>query len=113
MVERVQSKRRRIMRNFVIKELSAVDRPAQGHALAVLMKRADDEPVDKSHGDYPQAAAVQAVGDDIEAMDFEEVLAGDQSREAAMRVKDCVWSKWSALQRSCMAATRACLWAMA
>jgi hypothetical protein len=43
MVERVQSKRRRIMRSFRIDELSACDRPAQKHALAVLMKRADDE----------------------------------------------------------------------
>lgn len=190
MVERVRSTRRRIMRDFVIKELSAVDRPAQGHALAVLMKRADDENefdkanlnhdeqgrfssgsgggvgsggndrdlpaprseqarqerdlamtrgysssfhgsgpkavrdynnewekqqaliggpgatgyltrgLNKNYGNYPQAEAVRAVGSNIEAMDFEEVLAGDQSREAAHRVKDCVWSSWNALQRS-------------
>jgi pterin-4a-carbinolamine dehydratase len=39
MVERIQSKRRRVMRSFRIDELSACDRPAQKHALAVLMKR--------------------------------------------------------------------------
>jgi hypothetical protein len=32
-------RKRRIMREFTIKELSAVDQPAQGHARAVLMKR--------------------------------------------------------------------------
>ena len=33
-------------------------------------------------------------------MDFDEVVASEHSREAAMRVKDCVWSCWNALQRS-------------
>lgn len=47
MTERKPLIRRRIMREFAIKELSAVDRPAQGHALAVLMKRADDDSLDK------------------------------------------------------------------
>lgn len=37
-----EQKRRRIMRDFVIRELGAVDRPAQAPAVAVLMKRADD-----------------------------------------------------------------------
>lgn len=173
MVDRIASKRRRIMREFVIKEVSAVDRPAQGHARAVIMKRADDEDaldkrdfsqeardrmaqsgeampdgsfpipdegalaravssigraknydaarrhiirraralgalgslpedwnVKKDLGNYPQASSLQEVGDDIEAMDFDEVVAAEQSREAAMRVKDCVWSCWNALQRS-------------
>ena len=97
MVERHRPKRR-IMREFMIKELSAVDQPAQGHARAVLMKRADDPA--KSYDSYPQAEAMCAVEANIEAMDFEEVLAEQQSREAAQRVKDCVWSKWHALQRS-------------
>jgi hypothetical protein len=34
---------KRIMRRFVIKEISGCDRPAQAHARAVIMKRADDE----------------------------------------------------------------------
>lgn len=87
--------RKRIMRDFIIKELSAVDSPAQGGALAVLMKRDDDVEKDLSYASAPSIAALA-----IEAMDFNEVLAENQSREAAQRVKDCVWSKWSALQRS-------------
>lgn len=44
MVERVVSKRRRrVMKDFQISELSAVDKPAQAPALAVLMKRADGD----------------------------------------------------------------------
>lgn len=97
MAERHQLNRRRIMKDFVIKELSAVDRPAQGHALAVLMKR--EEPAAKDYG-MPEVAALARVQPEIEAMDFNEVLAGDQAREAAYRVKDCVWGKWNALQRS-------------
>ena len=41
MAERHVPNRRRIMREFTIKELGAVDRPAQGPALAVLMKRSE------------------------------------------------------------------------
>ena len=43
MVERVASKRRRVMRSFRISELSAVDSPAQKGATAVLMKRNEQE----------------------------------------------------------------------
>lgn len=56
MVDRVVSKRRRIMREFLIKEVSAVDRPAQGHARAVIMKRADDE--DDLYKSIPAAPAL-------------------------------------------------------
>lgn len=228
MVDRIASKRRRIMKEFVIRELSAVDRPAQEHARAVIMKRADDEDdIDKAgggnpnhdehgrfssgpggggdggggksnfldlaekiglalrerrseedrlraagnsdaanaiyaenknkarallvasglspkefdakmrsmagrgrrinvkmtnlfpdlnkletyrvdddedfgkdHGDYSQASSLQTVEDDIEAMDFDEVVAADQSQESAKQVRNCVWSCWNALQRS-------------
>jgi cation transport regulator ChaB len=41
MVERRQSNRKRIMRALTINELSAVDRPAQAHAVKTLMKRDD------------------------------------------------------------------------
>ena len=34
---------KRIMRNFVIREISGVDRPAQAHARAAILKRADVE----------------------------------------------------------------------
>lgn len=94
------------MKEFVINEVSAVDRPAQGHARAVLMKRVDDEDtidagrMKKDFGDYPQVSGLQSVEDDIEAMDFDEVVAADQSQESAQQVKDCVWSCWNALQRS-------------
>lgn len=171
MVDRATSTRRRVMKEFVIREVSAVDRPAQGLARAVLMKR-DADPLDKRDfspeardqmaqsgeampdgsfpipdkgalaravssigraknydaarrhiirraralgavdslpedwgvkkclGDYPQVISLQEVEQDIEAMDFDAVMAAEQSREAAMRVKDCVWSCWNALQRS-------------
>ncbi|MGH6736809.1 MAG: hypothetical protein ACRECX_12160 [Methyloceanibacter sp.] len=36
-----QNRKRRIMREFKIDELSAVDRPAQAHALMTVMKRDD------------------------------------------------------------------------
>ena len=38
---------RRIMKQFTLLEISAVDKPAQEHALATLMKR-DTQPVDPS-----------------------------------------------------------------
>jgi hypothetical protein len=41
-----ERKRRRIMRRFVINEVSGVDRPAQHHARAVIMKRHDDTEVE-------------------------------------------------------------------
>ena len=36
-----QPKRRRVLKQFVIRELSAVTNPAQEHARAVLLKRFD------------------------------------------------------------------------
>lgn len=41
---------RRVMKDFIITEISAVDRPAQEGARAVIMKRAD---VDKAQGRHP------------------------------------------------------------
>ena len=41
---------RRIMHKFRMTEISAVDRPAQAHAKSVIMKRADDEPVEDEIG---------------------------------------------------------------
>ncbi len=38
-----EKRKRRIMREFTIKELSAVDRPAQGHALMTMMKHEDEK----------------------------------------------------------------------
>ncbi len=38
-----QSRKRRVMREFRIDELSAVDKPAQAHARMTIMKRADPE----------------------------------------------------------------------
>lgn len=43
MVERIRSRRRRIMKEFVIREVSAVDRPCQEHARAVILKRDDEQ----------------------------------------------------------------------
>ena len=43
MVERKQSTRKNIMREFTISELSAVDRPAQAHATMAIMKRYTDD----------------------------------------------------------------------
>lgn len=90
--------RRRIMREFTIKELGAVDRPAQSHALAVLMKRADaDEDADKSYGDAPQPLAASS---EIQAIDFDDVLAEQEAHEAASEVGEELREKWCALQRS-------------
>lgn len=105
MVKRLQSTRKNIMREFTISELSAVDRPAQAHARVSIMKRAEDPPESalvaliKSYGANPVPAPL-AVAQEIQALDFEAVMAEDKAREAAQRVKDCVWSKWHALQRS-------------
>lgn len=81
MVERIQSKRRRIMKDFRITELSAVDRPAQGHALAVLMKRADDE---QEYG-----MQVQKVGGDrVASFDsFEEAMQAIREREGCAQLR--------------------------
>ena len=52
MVDRIHSKRRRIMRSFTINEISGVDRPAQKHARMTLMKRDDaDDGFDKADED--------------------------------------------------------------
>ncbi len=39
----IPKRKRRIMREFTITELSAVDKPAQAHARVAIMKRADPE----------------------------------------------------------------------
>ena len=108
MVERKRSTRKNIMREFTISELSAVDRPAQAHARMTIMKRADDNQdlpgesalvaLIKSYGESCPAPLLAA--QEVQALDFEAVMAEDKAREAAQRVKDCVWSKWHALQRS-------------
>ena len=97
MVERVLSKRRRIMTSFKINELSAVDNPAQKHALAVLMKRDDNADLDKGHGDYPQAASIMQA---VEAMDFDAILAQSKARELEHEVSEDLRTKWSAMQQS-------------
>lgn len=95
MVERRRLKR--VMKDFVINEISLVDAPAQQGARVTIMKR--DDTFDKN-GDYPQAASLAPVQQDIEAMDFEQVLAEQKSREAVNRVRECVLDKWYALQRA-------------
>lgn len=95
MVERRRLKR--VMKDFVINEISLVDAPAQQGARVTIMKR--DDTLDKN-GDYPQAASLAPVQQDIEAMDFEQVLAEQKSREAVNRVRECVLDKWYALQRA-------------
>jgi len=102
MADRARSSRKNIMREFVINELSAVDRPAQAHARAVIMKR-DDGGVGKDVGkdyDSPAVVALATVGRKVRAMDFDEVVAEQGSREAAERVQSCVRTKWQALQRA-------------
>lgn len=47
MAERSTPNRRRIMREFMIQELSAVDSPAQQHAVSVLLKRDDRQEQDE------------------------------------------------------------------
>ncbi|MBZ0173098.1 MAG: hypothetical protein K8E66_12000 [Phycisphaerales bacterium] len=95
MVERRRLKR--VMKDFVINEISLVDAPAQQGARVTIMKR--DDTLDKN-GDCPQVASLAPVQQDIEAMDFEQVLAEQKSREAVNRVRECVLDKWYALQRA-------------
>jgi hypothetical protein len=64
MVARLPLKRRRIMKDFVIRELSAVDLPAQKHAVAVLMKR-DDKIARMKESLAQFLAAVQAESAEI------------------------------------------------
>lgn len=98
MVERVVSKRstnkrrRRIMKEFSIGELSSVDRPAQAPALAVLMKRADEDgTIDKEY---------MSINQQVQAVDFDTVLAEQEARETACEIGDELREKWYALQRS-------------
>ena len=179
MGERVKSKRR-IMKEFEISELSSVDRPAQAPARALLMKRADDEDLEKhadhnqkTHGrrdgesgpgavteqkigfrgrkngrpidpplviiegpqtrgkaiaeakaqleqqgfthleqnyysskvkkgydDMPQAASISAINQQVQAVDFDTVLAEQEAREAVSEIGDELREKWYALQRA-------------
>lgn len=94
MVERRKPEHRRIMRAFKIGEISAVDSPAQAGARAVLMKCDDPPQV------APPVASLASVERLIRAMDFDEVVEEEASRASVMRIKDVVWSKWHALQRS-------------
>ena len=59
-----QRRRKRIMRSLKINEISAVDRPAQAGARAVIMKRANDpDGADPKEGDV---AKVTALTDEVE-----------------------------------------------
>lgn len=96
MVERVRLRagKKRIMREFSIDEISAVDRPAQAHARMTLMKRSGN---DVNKDDY---GAPQAIVQEVQALTFDEVLAEQGAREAACQVKDNIYARWWALQRS-------------
>lgn len=63
--QRDETKRRRIMHDFKLTELSAVDRPAQEGARAVLMKRADDE----QEQEQDMMSFQKIGGDDVAAFD--------------------------------------------
>jgi len=97
MTARRKPKNRRIMREFMIKELSAVDRPAQGGALAVLMKR-DDE--DDKDDDYKTAKTRRRVKDSlsefleaVEDEDDELAEAAKKSISAVPALADLLHSK--------------------
>lgn len=92
MAPRSALNRKNIMREFTIAELSAVDRPAQAHARAVIMKR----DVSKDYGELTPAVAHQQ----IEAVDFDTILAEMEAREAAREVGEDLSEKWIAMQRS-------------
>ena len=53
---------RRIMHELQIQEISAVDRPAQKGARATIMKRADDNDVNKQGGDFVDTATGETEG---------------------------------------------------
>jgi len=67
MVERVKSKRRRML-DFVIDEISAVDRPSQSHARMSVMKRDDSPAAFDSFGEAVAAIAKAEGVSRIEAM---------------------------------------------
>lgn len=95
MVDRVRpsATKRRIMREFSINEISGVDAPAQGHAKVTLMKRAGTTTTKGHYGPSDIAAQIQA-------LDFDAVLAEDEAREAAREIGSEIQEKWCALQRS-------------
>jgi hypothetical protein len=64
--------RKRIMREFTISEISAVDRPAQTHAVKTLMKRADKQ----EHDDMQ-----------IQKIDNDEVASFDTLDEAVRHLE--------------------------
>lgn len=91
MVERTASKRgKRIMRAFKINEISGVDVPAQEHARTTLMKRAVPRTLTKA----------AALAKEVQAVDFDTVLAERQALEVTSEVGEELRGKWYALQQS-------------
>src|SRR5690606_15434832 len=91
MVERIVSKRgKRIMRAFKINEISGVDVPAQEHARTTLMKRAVPRALTKA----------AALAKEVQAVDFDTVLAERQALEVTSEVGEELRGKWYALQQS-------------
>lgn len=76
------TRKKRILRKFKLSEISPVDRPAQGPALAVLMKRAEE------------------TGEDLVKITFQEALAQMKLEEEAREALDDLWMLNDALRQS-------------
>ena len=108
-----QPQRRRIMRSFRLKEISAVTYPAQEHARMVIMKRRDDgsrrgifAPALSDIGKvgsvlfFDKASQVGAIMKYVEAMDFNEVVEESEAQAIADDLCAQIYEAWSALGHS-------------
>lgn len=86
------------LRAIKLDELSLVDKPANPHARVTLFKRGHSD--DRTSKDYVDTSAPVLTAREVSALSFDEVLAEEQAREAAMQVKDNIYSRWWSLQRS-------------
>jgi hypothetical protein len=83
--------RRNVMREFVIKEISAVDRPAQGHARMTLMKRDDADPGEpfNKHA-VAEAIAKKYIDPQDGARSFQSVLRENMDEKRYWEVESVV-----------------------
>lgn len=94
--------RKRIMREFKMDEISAVDSPAQKPARAAIMKRDDGAAIDApaiAKG-IAEAAAAILKGENMGARSFADVFAENEARSKMYEANEELWPLYSALQDS-------------
>lgn len=94
--------RKRIMREFKMDEISAVDSPAQKPARAVIMKRDDSAAIDAPAFAKGIATLAMAAtkGENMGARSFADILAEHEERRKQYEANDKLWPLYSALQDS-------------